>query len=118
MAITQSARGGAGLIIPDTFVVVDNVTITSEATIWTPGAGKKFRLLGFHLATSTAIRVTLKDGTGGTVIYEIQVGAGGHLEVPWPSMGNGLLSATAANLLTATGSGAGALSGTLYGTLE
>src|SRR5271166_7180262 len=84
---------------PVIFKALNGVVITSETTIWTPAAGKKFRLMGGVLSVGVAAgNVVLKDNTGGTTILIIPAGA---LNTPFPllGMGNGILSAAANNVL-------------------
>jgi hypothetical protein len=102
---------------PVVFKPLSAVSVASEATIWTPTAGKKFRLMGYLLASSVAGNVTLKDNTGGTTIHVVPCGTPG-VAVPAPQMGNGQLSAAANNVLTATGPAASTLSGVVFGTEE
>lgn len=114
--------GGAnGYFVARTPVVYKSlsaVVITSETTIWTPAAGKKFRLMGFCLSQGVATgAVTLKDNTAGTTIFTIPqntVGVQNCFSLP----GNGIVSATANNVLTATGVSTETLTGTVYGTEE
>jgi hypothetical protein len=90
---------------------------TAETTIWTPAAGKKFRLMGFLLSPGAATTLTFKDNTGGTTIFA----AHGPIDTPilfTPASSNGILSAAANNPLTVTRSIAATLDGTVYGTEE
>ncbi|MGI8467733.1 MAG: hypothetical protein ACR2N3_04705 [Pyrinomonadaceae bacterium] len=92
------------------------VSIAAEAAVWTPAAGKKFRLMGGVITTSVAGNITFKDNTAGTTIMVVPVTAG--VPVVIPPMGNGILSAAANNVLTAIGPAASTFSGTLFGTEE
>lgn len=102
---------------PFVFKTLSAVVITSETTVWTPATGKKFRLMGFMLAQGVATgAVTFKDNTAGTTIFimpahTVGVGMVVHL-------GNGILSAAANNVLTATGVSTETLTGTIFGTEE
>jgi len=102
---------------PTVFKSLNALAIGSEATIWTPAAGKKFRLMGYNLMTGTAAgSITLKDNTAGTTILIIPNATNG---VPiQDSLGNGILSAAANNVLTATGVATETLTGYVYGTEE
>lgn len=103
---------------PTVFKSLSAVVITSETTIWTPTAGKKFRLMGFILAQGVATgAVTLKDNTAGTTIFIIPPNTIGVTLVS-PPMGNGILSAAANNVLTATGVSTETLTGVVFGTEE
>jgi hypothetical protein len=106
---------------PTVFKVITALLITAEQPIWTPPAGKRFRLLGILFGCAQNGDIILRDNTGGTVIARIPIfGVAGipvtSLELP----GNGYLSqAAAASPLTATGSVAAmTMSGTVFGTEE
>jgi hypothetical protein len=90
---------------------------TAETTIWTPAAGKKFRLMGFVLTTDVASTLTFKDNTGGTTIFTSRGGVNTPV-VLTPANSNGILSAAANNVLTVTRGTSAALDGTLYGCEE
>lgn len=103
---------------PNTYKNVSAVVVTSETTVWTPAAGKKFRLIGYCIAQGVAAgAVILKDNTAGTTILIIpqntlaasQCGTLGT---------NGILSAAANNVLTATGVSTETITGYFYGTEE
>ena len=103
---------------PTTFKSLAAVVITSETTIWTPAAGKKFRLMGFVITQGVVTGdITLKDDTAGTTILVIPATPEGQpLAV---SLGRvGLLSSTADHVLTATGVSTETISGFVYGTEE
>jgi hypothetical protein len=103
------------------FKSLNTVSVAAETTLWTPSAGRKFRLMGFCLtALGAAGNVTLKDNTGGAALpITLPFGAiGASLTVMPPALGNGILSATAGNVLTATGAASQTLSGFLVGTEE
>jgi hypothetical protein len=103
---------------PNVFITLNAVSIAAETTIWTPAAGKKFRLMGYVLETGTVGgNVLLKDNTGGTTINIVPFGAANGV-ISSPPMGNGQLSAAANNVLTATGAVTQTLSGTIFGTEE
>lgn len=99
------------------------VAIGSEATIWTPAAGKRFRLLGGCVSIGTAAgNVTLKDNTAGTTILilpKAPVDTPFNLP-PLTDGGNaqGIISAQGDNVLTATGAASATISGFLFGTEE
>ena len=103
---------------PSVFKTLSAVVITSETAIWTPAAGKKFRLMGFCLTQGVLTgAVTIKDGTAGTTILIIPQTTIG-VAFASPPMGNGILSAAADNVLTATGATAETLTGFVFGTEE
>jgi len=88
---------------------------TAEVTIWTPSAGKKFRLMGFVIGAGAATTILFNDNTGGTLIFTAKVTTGIALAV---NLGNGILSAVANNVLTVTRGTSGTLDGTVFGTEE
>ena len=102
--------------ISNVFKPQDAVSIAAEATLWTPGSGKKFRLLGYHLSASVAGNILLKDGVSGSTIAVVPSGAGGS--GVFVSLGNGILSATAGNPLRAIGPATSTVSGVVIGCEE
>lgn len=102
---------------PNVFKTFNLAASSAEQTIWTPAAGKKFRLMGFVLTINTlAATVTFRDNTAGATIF---VTAGPAASVIQPSnLGNGILSAVADNRLTIQASAVSALVGTVWGTEE
>jgi hypothetical protein len=99
---------------PTVFTAVSLTVKTNEdKAIWTPAAGKRFRILGWTLKSST--NITFKDES--TEIFQIQ---SINSEVPPPggSWGNGFLSATAANKLNVRGLAETTLVGMVFGTEE
>jgi hypothetical protein len=103
---------------PTIFKSLLAVDISSETTIWTPEAGKKFRLLGLVITQGTLTGdITLRDDTAGSTILVIPATPVGQpLAV---SLGRvGLLSATADYVLTAEGESTETISGFIYGTEE
>lgn len=103
---------------PLIFKSLSAVLITAETTIWTPAAGKKFRLMGYCLAQGVVTgAVTLKDNTAGATIMIIPPNTIGVAFCSNP-MGNGILSATVNNLLTATGASTETITGYVFGTEE
>jgi hypothetical protein len=104
---------------PGVFKALNAVAIASEATIWTPAAGRKFRLMGGCLTGGVATgNVVLKDNTAGASLPIIlPFGIIGQ-NIPFVVGGNGYISTAANNVLTATGSSTQTLSGWIYGTEE
>lgn len=97
---------------------ISAVVITSETTIWTPAAGKKFRLMGFCISQGVATgAVTLKDNTAGSTILLIPQNTLGQAVCVSLSV-NGILSAAANNVLTATGASTETITGFIFGTEE
>jgi hypothetical protein len=103
---------------PAVFKPLSAVVITAETTIWTPTAGKKFRLMGYAITQGVATgAITLKDNTAGTTILVIPPNTIGVHQLS-PAMGNGILSAAANNVLTATGVVTETITGYVFGTEE
>lgn len=103
---------------PFIFKNLNALLITAESTVWTPAAGKKFRLMGYCLTQGVVTgAITLKDNTAGTTIMIIppQTIAVAFCSNP---MGNGILSAAANNVLTATGTATETITGYVFGTEE
>jgi len=103
---------------PNRFINLNAVSVTAEGTIWTPATGKKFRLMGYVLESGTiGGNVLLKDNTAGATILIVPFGAANGVIQSQP-MGNGILSAAANNVLTATGTATQTLSGYVFGCEE
>jgi hypothetical protein len=70
-------------------------------TIWTPAAGKKFRLCGYHVGVSAAASVLFKEGAGNTSIGIRSALIGANLGDSSDNIGDGdgILSAAADNPL-------------------
>jgi hypothetical protein len=96
--------------------VVVGVTITTETTIWTPAAGKKFRLMAILFTLSSATRLTLRDNTAGTQFVVVAPNAGLPTVLVYP--GNGYLSSSINNVLTAQSAAIANLDAVLIGTEE
>lgn len=108
---------GLPVLYPNVYKVVNGVTITSEQTIWTPAAGKKFRLMGMWFGITTlAGPVLFKDNTGGTNIAIIPLGT--TSSVPFEFGDRGILSAAANNVLSVIGPTGAVLSGMVWGREE
>lgn len=100
------------------FIPLSAVDVSAEVTIWTPASGKKFRLMGYVITQAVATGdVALKDDTGGTTILVIPANALGLVQVS-PGLGQGIPSAAANNVLTATGVSTELLSGYVFGREE
>jgi hypothetical protein len=103
---------------PNVFKPLNAASVASEVTIWTPAAGKKFRIMGFCLTSGTVGgNVLFKDNTAGTTILVVPFGAA-NATIGSDGMGNGILSAAANNVLTATGVATQTISGFVFGTEE
>lgn len=96
------------------------VAIGTIATVWTPASGKKFRLMGGTISVSA----------GGNVLFEDNSAGAGNFVCRTPTLsadtpftfvvlgGQGKLSAAANNVLKATLSTTGTITGTIWGTEE
>jgi hypothetical protein len=73
-----------------------NLADATATTVWTPAAGRKFRLMGLQISTSAAATVHLRDGAGGTRFHSQRTGGADTKDF---NFGNGYLSATANNVL-------------------
>ena len=104
----------------DTFKIIDAVAITAgtPATVWTPGSGKKVRILGWVLSSSAAAALEFQDsGAAGTVIAQtpLLAAAGTHNS---PNLGEGLLLAGADNTLDLDVTSNATVSGMVFGVEE
>jgi hypothetical protein len=86
--------------------------------VWTPAAGKRFRLMGWLLSTNTVADLILCDNAVGapfarTGPQQINTGVASP-----PNMGNGFLSAAANNVLRLDVSVAATVGGMVFGTEE
>ena len=88
------------------------VTITGITTVLTPTSGKKYRLLGGDISVSAAASVLFEDNTAGVTIYRSPLMA--TATAFSFDLGPGYLATAADNVLKATASAAGAITGTLY----
>jgi hypothetical protein len=108
---------GANLVrvwTPTVFKPQSAVSVASEATIWTPTSGKKFRWLMFQLMGDQTGLYTFKDNTAGTTIFSLVLTA--NVALPYTQISaSGLLSAAANNVLTCTGPASSHLSGIVAG---
>jgi len=82
-----------------------------EATVWTPGSGKKFRILFISFTADAAGFYSLKDNTAGTTVIGFRIAANAQVVYSFPP--NGLLSASANNVLSIVNGTAGAASITI-----
>lgn len=97
-----------------------------SGALWTPAAGKKFRLMGYEitltedatLAVAADISVTLRD-VAATIglrhdlfVPAIAVAGIGGFTTGWIPLGNGYLSTAANNVLNVNFSGAALVTGT------
>lgn len=69
------------------------ITHTSPVDVYTPTAGKKFRILGYQLSSTIASAIQFEDGTGSEVLRTPVLAAAGVVSAG--PMGNGILSGAA-----------------------
>lgn len=107
---------------PGKFIPVKNVAVTAGTaqSIWTPGSGKKFHLMGFALSLSVAGYIIFEDGAGGSGSEFIRTPAmaAGAGMTSMGNMGNGYASTAANNPLYMDVSASGNINGFLIGTEE
>lgn len=119
IGLNQVYNGSAWdrLRTPTVFKAFSGALITAETAIWTPTAGKKFRLMGFVVTQGVLTGdITVRDGTGLATILVIPATVIGQ---PLSfSMGNGILSGAINRVLTFQGAATETVSGFVYGTEE
>jgi hypothetical protein len=105
--------------VPSKWTDVNAVAVVAGVgfTAWTPGAGKKFRLMGYALSSSAAAAIIFGDNAVGTVLHRTPLLAAAGV-FAGPPMGNGQLSAAANNVLKIDVSVNSTLTGFLFGTEE
>lgn len=104
---------------PTVFKDINAVALTAGtgATVWTPAASKKFRLMGGWFSSSAAAALIFGDNLVGNVIFRTPLlGAAGVF--PLPSIGNGVLSTAANNVLKLDCSANTTVTGCVFGTEE
>jgi hypothetical protein len=121
MFVFAGSPGGvtaSGLRTPNIFKTLAAVAVTAgtPVAVWTPAAGKKFRLMGYTLSLSVAGSIILEDATGVEKIRTPLMAAG--VGMISPQMGNGILSALANNALFIDVTATGTVNGFVYGTEE
>lgn len=98
-------------------VPIEATSINTEATLYTPTSGKRWRIVGGQVACSVAGVATLKDNTAGTTVLVVGCDVA-HKMVPLSELlsrggkGQGIFSAAANNVLTGQG-----INGNFYGYL-
>jgi len=89
----------------------------AEQNIWTPAAGKKFRLMGFILTTDVDCNLTFRDNPTGALIFLASAKALVPAITP-PNLINGFLSGNINRILTIQASAAATIFGTVFGCEE
>jgi hypothetical protein len=75
------------------------ITAGTPLTIWTPAAGKKFRLMGWQLSSSAATSLIFKYAAGSTLLFRSPtLTAAGVWDTP-PGFGNGQMPGAANDVL-------------------
>jgi len=115
-----SSQVPTGMRSPDVFKTIKAVAIVAgtPVAIWTPAAGKKFRLMGYALSVTVGASVILEDATGAGNEFLRSPVAGANAVSLSPPLGNGYLSTTANNVLFADVSASATVSGFVYGVEE
>jgi hypothetical protein len=91
---------------------VNAVSISSIATVLTPSSGKRFVLLGGYISMSASASVLFEDNASGTTVFRTPL-----LLANSPfyfDIGRPYVSAAVDNVLKATSSAAGSITGTLF----
>ena len=117
--VTLGSAGALGLArTPDVFVPFSALDISSEADVWVPTSGKRFRLLGFVITQNTLTGdIALKDGTGLATIFTVPATPVGQpLLIDLGA--TGILSGAVNRHLTATGVSTETISGCVWGCEE
>lgn len=94
---------------------VQAITAAAPVNIWTPAAGKKFRLLGFAFSLSVAGRILLIDNAATIIVTPQQAADIAHVS---PLLSPGYLSAAINQILKVDVSATGNVSGYVFGTEE
>ncbi len=96
------------------------ITAGTPAPVWTPAAGKRFRLLGFCVNPTVAASILFEDATGGTneFLRFPLTAAVSTAQVPVNLGQYGYLSTTANNALFLDVTATATVSGYVYGTEE
>jgi hypothetical protein len=104
--------------VPNINKDLNALAIGTITTVWTPGTGKRFRLIGGSISVSGAVSVLFEDNASGTTIFRTP-----KLLADTPynftcNGGQGILSSTANFVLKVTSSGAANITGTIWGVEE
>lgn len=93
-------------------------TAGTAQTIWTPTAGKKWRLMGYALSNSVSGAFKFIDGAGGSEKLRTPSCTGTTPNVSPGTFGNGLISTTADNVLQLDVTASGTVHGYVFGVEE
>lgn len=122
IAVVAGAFNGATWDRPRTPAIFKPIAPTAVVagvglTVWTPAAGKKFRLMGWVLSVTVASEVIFGDNAVGTIIARTGIQPANDAKAA-PAIGNGILSAAANNVLKIDVTAGATVQGTVYGTEE
>lgn len=119
MALSYNGAGAFAIQrTPDVFKNLNALATNAEITAWTPATGKKFRIMGGFLTVGVAAgSIILRDNTSGTTIAIIPPMTIA-VSFAWVLPGNGIISATANNVLTMQGAATSTVTGMIWGTEE
>lgn len=94
------------------------ITAGTAATIWTPTAGKKFRLMGWSLSSSAAASLIFAFGGVPTVMFRTELLAAAGISQTAPGFGNGSMPGAINDVLKLDVSATSTVSGYVFGTEE
>ena len=100
-------------------VAAQAITAGTAVDLWTPAAGKRWRLLAYHLSLSVAGSVIVKNKHSGVYTEQLRtplLAAG--IGQASPPMGRGIVSPNANDLLALDVTATGSVSGYLLGREE
>jgi hypothetical protein len=108
-----------GLRVPYIFKTIAAVSIIAGtgATIWTPSAGKKVRLIGWALSVSAAAALEFHDNVIGTPIMKSPLLAAGGVD-HHEALSQGVILAAANNVLKLDTTANAIVTGMVWGTQE
>jgi hypothetical protein len=104
---------------PTVFIDVPSTAVVAGTgiVVWTPAAGKKFRLMGWALTLSVAGSIIFCDHVVATILFRTPALLAGT-PLAGPPLGNGRLSAAANNVLRLDVTASGNVSGVVFGVEE
>lgn len=114
-----TAPFGLGNVLVTKSFAAQAITAGTPVNIWTPTAGKKFRLLGFEFSSSAVAAILLKDGgnTNATFWSTALLAIAGIARNP-DNFLNGYLGAAADGILKIDVSANATLTGSVFGVEE
>jgi hypothetical protein len=108
---------GLALSVINTIKVIAPTAVTAgtRITVWTPAAGKRFRLMGYVLSTTVAGEIIFGDNAVGTVIMRTGLLAANNAHES-PPMGEGVGGGAVNNVLKLDVTVSGTVQGMVFGT--